>query len=225
MGTQRSTVAILAAFFALLVLSSPPAHAGQRKLKQMRLEIDRLQARIAQLQSETQFLMRREMVARPAQVPIGGVCADPCSFDADGDGTNDCEDTCPCDAENVDGDADGAPDCVDPCPGDATDGCLDPCRMDSDGDGAHDCTDRCPWGEGQGKPCSDPPAPPPDGDGCQVGGCSGQICADHSVITTCEWRDAYACYWSATCERQADGACGWTQTDELAACLDAAGRH
>jgi eight-cysteine-cluster-containing protein len=97
--------------------------------------------------------------------------------------------------------------------------------MDSDGDGAHDCTDRCPWGEGQGKPCSDPPAPAPDGDGCRVGGCSSQICADHDVPTTCEWRDAYACYRTATCEGQADGACGWTRTDELAACLDAARRH
>jgi len=57
---------------------------------------------------------------------------------------------------------------------------------------------------------------------CYVGGCSSQVCSDQEgVITTCEWREEYACYQTATCERQADGACGWTQTDELAACLAA----
>jgi hypothetical protein len=55
---------------------------------------------------------------------------------------------------------------------------------------------------------------------CYVGGCSGQICSDQEgVASTCEWRDEYACYQSATCERQADGLCGWTQTTELLACL------
>jgi hypothetical protein len=55
---------------------------------------------------------------------------------------------------------------------------------------------------------------------CFVGGCSGQICSDQEgVISTCEWRDEYACYQQATCERQPDGACGWTPTAELDACL------
>ncbi len=54
---------------------------------------------------------------------------------------------------------------------------------------------------------------------CQPTGCSGQVCADRSVITTCEWREEYACYDSATCERQPNGQCGWTQTAELAFCL------
>jgi hypothetical protein len=55
---------------------------------------------------------------------------------------------------------------------------------------------------------------------CYVGGCSGQVCSDREgVITTCEWRDEYACYDSATCERQPDGLCGWTPTPELEACL------
>lgn len=55
---------------------------------------------------------------------------------------------------------------------------------------------------------------------CFIGGCSGQICsAEEGIITTCEWREEYACYQEATCERQADGQCGWTQTGELAACL------
>lgn len=55
---------------------------------------------------------------------------------------------------------------------------------------------------------------------CFVGGCSGQICSDREgVISTCEWRDEYACYDTATCEVQGDGTCGWTQTEELNACL------
>ena len=55
---------------------------------------------------------------------------------------------------------------------------------------------------------------------CYVGGCSGQICSDQEgVISTCEWREEYACYQSATCERQPDGQCGWTPTPELEACL------
>ena len=56
--------------------------------------------------------------------------------------------------------------------------------------------------------------------GCFVGGCSGQVCSDDpEVITTCEWREEYQCYRTATCERQADGECGWTETDELLECL------
>jgi hypothetical protein len=55
---------------------------------------------------------------------------------------------------------------------------------------------------------------------CFVGGCSGQICSDQEgVISTCEWRDEYACYQAATCERQPDGLCGFTPTPELEACL------
>jgi len=61
---------------------------------------------------------------------------------------------------------------------------------------------------------------PETSDGCFVGGCSGQICSDREgVVSTCEWREEYACYQQATCERQADGACGWTSTAELDACL------
>lgn len=55
---------------------------------------------------------------------------------------------------------------------------------------------------------------------CYVGGCSGQICSDREgVISTCEWREEYACYQNAICERQPDGQCGWTPTPELEACL------
>jgi hypothetical protein len=54
---------------------------------------------------------------------------------------------------------------------------------------------------------------------CRKTGCSGQICADRSVNSTCEWLPTYACYNSATCEVQADGNCGWTPSDELTQCL------
>jgi hypothetical protein len=63
------------------------------------------------------------------------------------------------------------------------------------------------------------------GDGteaCRVSGCSSHVCADHDVVTTCEWLPEYECYGAAQCERQADGQCGWTQTPELLACIDAA---
>lgn len=61
---------------------------------------------------------------------------------------------------------------------------------------------------------------PAGGGECFSGGCSGQICSDDpNVISTCEWRAEYACYQSATCERQSSGECGWTQTSELQACL------
>ena len=54
---------------------------------------------------------------------------------------------------------------------------------------------------------------------CLRTGCSGQICSDKEVITTCEFRREYACYRNAVCEVQADGNCGWTQTEELVKCL------
>lgn len=63
-------------------------------------------------------------------------------------------------------------------------------------------------------------AEPTSQEPCFVGGCSGQVCSDQAgVITTCEWRPEYACYRTATCERQPDGKCGWTPTPELEACL------
>ena len=56
---------------------------------------------------------------------------------------------------------------------------------------------------------------------CMKTGCSGIVCADHDVISTCEWRPEYACYQKATCERQDDGNCGFTKTRELTSCLAA----
>ena len=54
---------------------------------------------------------------------------------------------------------------------------------------------------------------------CMKTGCSGQICSDQEVITTCEFRTEYECYKKAACERQKNGDCGFTQTPELLACL------
>lgn len=60
--------------------------------------------------------------------------------------------------------------------------------------------------------------------GCVVTGCSGQLCAEEPLVTTCEWLPHYACYRSARCGRfGADGSCGWESTSELAACLAANG--
>ena len=55
---------------------------------------------------------------------------------------------------------------------------------------------------------------------CMVTGCSNQLCADGERMTTCEFRDEYACYAEAVCERQQTGECGWTLTDEQRACLE-----
>lgn len=58
--------------------------------------------------------------------------------------------------------------------------------------------------------------------GCYVGGCSSQICSDQKdAVSTCEFRQEYACYQNATCERQSNGQCGWTQTEALSICLNA----
>lgn len=54
---------------------------------------------------------------------------------------------------------------------------------------------------------------------CKKTGCSGQVCSDQEVMTTCEYKTEYECYKKATCERQANGDCGFTPTAELNACL------
>jgi hypothetical protein len=64
------------------------------------------------------------------------------------------------------------------------------------------------------------PAPVEKKEACYVGGCSSQLCSDQpDMASTCEYREEYACYQTATCERQSTGECGWTQTQELNACL------
>lgn len=89
--------------------------------------------------------------------------------------------------------------------------CISPCATVRCAAGTH-----CVANEDGSASCE-----PDDAAGCVRTGCSGQICADTDMITTCEWRPEYECYGTASCERQADGACGWTQTPELAACLGA----
>ena len=54
---------------------------------------------------------------------------------------------------------------------------------------------------------------------CIKTGCSGQICSDQDVVTTCEYRREYDCYKKAACERQSNGDCGFTMTRELRSCL------
>ena len=76
---------------------------------------------------------------------------------------------------------------------------------------------------GKSSPAPTPtPTPTPTEAACVRSGCSNHVCVEEGSgggITTCEYRDEYACYESATCERQADGACGWTATPDLQACL------
>lgn len=66
------------------------------------------------------------------------------------------------------------------------------------------------------KTCVKDPTAPKD---CVVTGCSGQLCAEEDMFTTCEWKPEYACYKTATCERNALGRCGWRPTPELSKCL------
>ena len=54
---------------------------------------------------------------------------------------------------------------------------------------------------------------------CMRTGCSGQVCSDQEVITTCEFKPEYECLKRAACERQKSGKCGFTETPELLACL------
>ena len=58
---------------------------------------------------------------------------------------------------------------------------------------------------------------------CKITGCSGQICSDEEIVTTCEFKEEYTCYKTAKCEKQEDGKCGWTPSEELVACLMSAG--
>ena len=54
---------------------------------------------------------------------------------------------------------------------------------------------------------------------CKPTGCSGQLCSDQDIASTCEWTEKYACYKTAICERGTNGACGWRATAELTSCL------
>lgn len=78
------------------------------------------------------------------------------------------------------------------------------------------CESGEPFFDDCGCGCTVPAAKP-----CVVTGCSGQICAEGDMMTTCEWREHYACYKSVgICERGADGTCGWRDTPELEQCIE-----
>lgn len=59
---------------------------------------------------------------------------------------------------------------------------------------------------------------PKDG-ACIRTGCSGTICSREHVVTTCEFKESYACYTDAVCEEQSNGICGWTENESLRSCL------
>lgn len=55
---------------------------------------------------------------------------------------------------------------------------------------------------------------------CQVTGCSGQVCADKEVVTTCEYMNWYTCYKLSECgEFGPNGSCGWKQTPAFTSCM------
>ncbi len=59
----------------------------------------------------------------------------------------------------------------------------------------------------------------PDTD-CHRTGCSGEVCSDRELVTSCLWRPEYACYSEpyARCACNA-GTCGWVQDPALTACI------
>jgi len=72
-----------------------------------------------------------------------------------------------------------------------------------------------------------PPKPQVIEAGCAVAGCSGELCVSEQQaasmgVSRCNYLASYACYKSATCEKQASGQCGWTMNQELAACIESA---
>ncbi|MFH0971793.1 MAG: hypothetical protein V1835_04470 [Candidatus Micrarchaeota archaeon] len=54
---------------------------------------------------------------------------------------------------------------------------------------------------------------------CHVGGCSGTVCSsDANAITTCEWKEEYACYKQISCGCNL-GQCGWEKTPLFEQCM------
>lgn len=87
----------------------------------------------------------------------------------------------------------------------------------------------CLGGDDGGPASQAAPDAGPGGDGgdgdegaCEIGGCSSHLCVDPTlgpIATTCEFREEYVCFRTATCERQENGLCGWTATEALDTCL------
>ena len=55
--------------------------------------------------------------------------------------------------------------------------------------------------------------------GCIITGCSMELCSDTETVTPCIYRESFACYVNAICERGSDGICGWRATPELTQCI------
>lgn len=90
---------------------------------------------------------------------------------------------------------------------------VDPCAAVRCAGGFH-----CVAHDGQANCVADEPD-----EACVITGCSGQVCSNEAVFTTCEFRPEYACYGAAECAVQPDGRCGWTLTPALDRCLIDAG--
>lgn len=57
---------------------------------------------------------------------------------------------------------------------------------------------------------------------CRPTGCSGEICSDQDVASTCIYKPEFECYKTAVCERGSGGKCGWRATGDLTQCLSQA---
>lgn len=63
----------------------------------------------------------------------------------------------------------------------------------------------------------------PSKDGCQVGGCSNELCleaSDTTTTSTCDVKPYFVCFRNAVCGRQENGRCGWNIDSILKSCLE-----
>lgn len=68
---------------------------------------------------------------------------------------------------------------------------------------------------------TEPASPMVSDTGCVIGGCSGELCTDMSLgpqNSICLYKEEYACFKFAVCERQESGQCGWSETPESLNC-------
>jgi hypothetical protein len=55
---------------------------------------------------------------------------------------------------------------------------------------------------------------------CRPTGCSGTLCSDTQVMSTCEYKPEHGCYKYAVCKRQANGNCGWDFPARFNICMN-----
>lgn len=66
---------------------------------------------------------------------------------------------------------------------------------------------------------------PNEDDVCIVSGCSGQICSEESMASTCEYKPEYQCLEYTRCGAYGPGnSCAWEPTEKYLDCLDMVGR-